>query len=348
MALAAGGAIAARRGEPVGTAAAPSASPVAEPLLSAHFGFLWADGTEIQAIPEGGGGTRLPAHPYGFSLCGCTIDPDGARIAYWTNFTTGPSELRVMELRDLARSMTIYTAPPNYRIAAAAWSSDGTGLVAAIEANPTKGEPDAGPSHSSMLAIEADGTGARVLVDRGGAEYVPMGWDRRVGVAAAAQSGPGGYVASYLTVHTGGDPMPQRTAITEEIRVLSLDVSTDQQYVLGVAEGRTTTLRWWKLTDFGSMVSGPSLSGATSPRWRPSTWQIAWAGLGHVQLLDVAGGQSRALKLPAGVNVVSGFRHDGSVVLLNGAQGYLLVELASGRSASLPSAGSPVGSVRFP
>lgn len=333
----------------------PATATAAATVLSDRFGFLWSSPqTGLRVRPETGqGGFEIPALPYGFSSCGCAVSPDGTRIVYWNNRTGASNvELRMVHVARPTEHTTIYTAPAERRVSGAAWSSDGTGIVFALEGVDPPGSPVGGPPHTSLLVIEASGGNARVLDDRG-AIYVPLGWDRAAGVAAAGISGEGGDMRAYLSVRTTGDPSPRRTGITESVPVLSVDVSTDQRFALGLFSDQTgSTLRWWRVGDLGTIQSGPRLDHSVRPKWRPSTSEIGWVAGGVLQLLDVERGTTRTGGIfPTTDYGLSAFRRDGSAAVatsLSGPTTLVLLEIASGRSERLVPAGPTLaGAVRF-
>jgi hypothetical protein len=202
--------------------------------------------------------------------------------------------------------------------------------------------------------IEASGGTARTL-DKNAGVYVPLGWDRTQGVAAAGLSGEGGYMTGYLTVRTTGDPALRRIGTPDSIFMFSVDASADQRYALGVffEQGQTEgTLRWWRLGDFGTIQSGPRLDHSVRPKWRPLTSEIGWIEGGVLQLLDVERGTRRtAGTFPSTDYVLDAFRQDGSAVLAGSGSGpktLVLLEIASGRSETITSAGADAaGAVRF-
>jgi len=360
LAFVMGNALAGWRG--AAPAAVPSAAATATPqgtpnpsgVLSERFGFVWAQepsGTWVR--PETGqGGFQLLARPYGFSLCSCAVSPDGTRIAYWSGGAPGGVELMVLDVARPTQQATIYTAPEDQRVSAAAWSSDGSGIIFSLEAVTPAGGPDSGPSSSALLVIEASGGTARTLIEssQSAPVYVPLGWDRQAGIAAVGESGPGGYMRAYVTVHTSGDPALRRIVVSENIYMLSVNVSTDQRFVLGVFFDQSGgTLRWWKLADFGSMVSGPRIGSLIRAKWRPLTSEIAWIDRGELQLLDVQSGKRSANgAFPPGDYALGAFRPDGSAVLATAGTSNVVLDVASGRTAIFDAKGLVVASVRFP
>ena len=333
-----------------------SASATADAsVFSDRFGFVWAPQTGVAPVkvqPETGqGGFELPKQEWRFSQCGCAASPDGIRVAYWAGSTPGAIELRVVEVARAGLGTAIYKPPADKRWSALAWSSDGNGILFSLEDWPTPGGPAGSSSGQALLVIEATGGTPRTLAT-GHGDYVPLGWDRSAGVAAAALSGEGGYMTGYLTVRTSGDPAPQVTAMPEPIGVLSARVSSDQRFVLGVfSTGQVTTLRWWRLADAGAMVALPGVARGVQPTWRPLSSQIAWFENGALQLFDVDRGvMSSGGTLPPGNYSMLAFRVDGSAVAAGvGASSspWVVLNITSGGSAALASPGYIVGSVRF-
>lgn len=251
-----------------------------------------------------------------------------------------------MRILDLARpgiSTTIYKAPSGQYISGAAWSSDGTGILFASEGRSPPGSPVGSPPDPSLLVIEAGGGAARTL-DRGAGVYVPLAWDRTAGIAAAALSGEGGYLSGYVTVRTSGNPAPKRAAMRDSSYVLSVEVSSDQRYALGIffqlgQPGRV--VRWWKLADFAAMAEGPRVDSLFGVKWRPGTAEIGYIAAGTLHLFDVELGTTRSSgTLPAADHGLAAFRHDGSAVAASSpSQSTILLEIASGRSENLAGSG---------
>lgn len=370
LALLVGGALGDRRASPAAppaavtnAAATPSVSPTpsASPppsassasILSERFGFVWVqEPTGLEIRPEtGSGGLTVPALPYSFSRCSCRVSPEGTRLAYWTTRTTPDApELRILDLARPTQPTTIYRAAADRRISAAAWSSDGRGVLFSLEGISAPGSPVGNPPNPSLLIIDLDGGSARTL-DAGAGVYVPLGWDRTTGIAAAGISGEGGYMTGYLTVRTSGDPAPRRTPVTEPIYMLSVDVSSDQRSALGVffEYGQMGgTLRWWKLADFSSATGGIHVGSPFAAKWRPGAPEIGYVAGGVLHLIDA----ERATSRPAGTypgpdfNLVA-FRQDGSAAVGASSDAALLLEIASGRTERLIGSGQLAVGLRF-
>lgn len=339
-------------------ATAASASPVQPAILtdSDRFGFMWASQrqpADSQVHSESGQGRfALPTQPWRFSPCSCAVSPDGRRIAYWA----GGTELRVVDVTSGSSVYTaIYAAPANQRGSGLAWSSDGRGLLLALESTGGFGAPVFGPLDVSLLVVEASGGSARTLATRQGPSvYVPLGWDRTAGVAAAAIGGEGGYVNGYVTVRTSGDPAPKETRIgapstSALMFVASLQVARDQRYVLGViSSDQGDTLEWWRLADPLAASTGPRLKPGMRPAWRPQSTEIGWVDNNTLRLLDVERGvTTNAGVLPPADYPTLAFRADGSAMAAARGSSYVLLEIATGRTADLSAPGYIIGSVRY-
>ena len=329
----------------------PSASPQPA-VLSDRFGFVWADersGIRVRS-ETGTGGFEVVTLGYRWSYCSCAVSPDGTRILYWTSRSyPGPVELRVIEVAPPSRQTTVFTAPPQQLISHATWSSDGNGILFSIEGVPAPGTPVGFVPSSALLAVDAGGGTPRTLADKDGGIYVPLGWDRAAGVAAAGLTGEGGYMTGYLTVRTTGEPALKRSATGTNLFMFSVEASSDQRFVYGVfLDASGGTLRWWRLGDFGSIQTGPHLDSATRARWRPQSSEIAWAEGGVLQLLDAERGTRRTGgSLPAIESRLEGFRLDGSAALVTSQNELLLQEIGSGRRERITAYGFFVAAVRL-
>lgn len=335
--------------------ASPGPSPIptlAASVLSDRFGFVWVvepGGLHVRSEMGAEVGT-LPALPYSFSRCGCAVSPDGLRIAYWTTRTAPDNvELRIADAGRPGATTTIYRAPRGTLVVAAAWSSDGTGILFATESTNTGG-PAGATRDPALHVMDASGGALRTL-DRGAGSYVPLGWDRASGVAAAALSGEGGHMSGYLTVRTSGDPAPARTGMTEGIFVMSVEVSSDQRYALGIFYGPAqpgATIRWWRLGDFAPVAGGPRVADPFGAKWRPGSTEIGWVEGGILRLFDIERGTTRTIgSLPGSSYTVAAFRHDGTAVAASAGESTIVMDIGSGRSERVAGAQHIAAAVRF-
>jgi len=159
----------------------------------------------VNVQPETGqGGFELPTQDYRFSACSCAASLDGTRVAYWAGSTPGATELRVVDVARPGLGTAIYKPPVDQRWTALAWSNDSSGILFSLEGWPTPGAPVGVVTNTALLVIEATGGTARTLAT-GDSLYVPLGWDRAAGVAAASgdllafMDGDGSFVPGELT-----------------------------------------------------------------------------------------------------------------------------------------------------
>lgn len=344
------------------TSAVPTstATPTPGPVLSDRFGFVWLRDFNVAGLEvmteTGGSRFQLPTGSRSFSACSCAVSPDGRRIAYWTSFAPpGEIELRTVDVARPTQQTTLYKTSTDQQISGAAWSSDGTGILFSVEGVNPPGSPPGSPPETALLVVEAAGGDPRVLIDPtiGAAVYIPLGWDRAAGIAAAGETGEGGYMFGYVTVRTTGDPAPRETLLRDlglSTGMLTVKVSSDQRFALAVFEDESEgSIRWWPLMDFGSLAAGPRAGQPRTALWRPGTSQIAWLDGNTLRLFDVESGAATVGgTFSEAVDRLTAFRWDGSAVagvwradrsapVAGGS--YVLLELASGRAEEL----GPVG-----
>lgn len=159
-------------------------------------------------------------------------------------------------------------------------------------------------------------------------------------------------MTGYITVRTSGDPARKLTAVSESIYVMSVEVSSDQRYALGVffELGQTGgTVRWWRLDSFApTTTGGPRLPGSSGAMWRPGTAEIGWVEGDSLQLLDVERRSGRVVgTLPSTGYALAAFRHDGSAVAATGGNAAVVLEISTRRIERITGSGSIVEAVRL-
>lgn len=159
-------------------------------------------------------------------------------------------------------------------------------------------------------------------------------------------------MTGYLTVRTNGRPTRKLTTVSDSIYVMSVEVSSDQRYALGVffKQGQTGgTVRWWTLADFAPTDAGPVVDAQLGVAWRPGTTEIAFIEGDTLHLFDVVRQRGRGVGTPPSTGYsVSTFRHDGSAAAVTNGSRTLLVDLASGASEIISGPGYVAEAVRMP
>ncbi len=143
------------------------------------------------------------------------VSPDGRALAYWeTSPTAGARVLWLLE-RIPGRPRALLTLPETEVAATStgggvAWSSDGTGLLIAVNSRDYVPSPvvDAPPLYTTLRQVDVSTGSVREIARKEpGHPFFPIAWDRPRGISAAVQWGPGGFTMGYFTVRDGAAPV---------------------------------------------------------------------------------------------------------------------------------------------
>ena len=345
---------------------APSATAsTASGVLDDRFGFVVLDnGAHVRS--EASNAEVAPFTPQGrsFTFVSRIVSPDGRSVAYWSSVSNGA----VLHVRAVTggADRSIFTGRPEMNGNAFAWSSDGTGLVVALDNNCQEiCGAQGGQAVNELWTVEvASGTSEKVAE---GKIWLPVTWDRGAKLVAAGVTGPGGYLSGYDVIDLHQKPYAVRSTEFRPAVMGSLSASADARFILSaVADSAGTKLAWWPLAD-PDKRSTIDFDGATAV-WRPGTTQVWWVGgltptgcrarpCSGTQLIsfDVATG-ARAVAFRGSVGAgLAGFRVDGSAAITasdtsapgSNSGDLTFVELATGRTATLGITGIFAGSVRL-
>jgi hypothetical protein len=355
---------------PSGTPSAaptPAASPAASAspgtgVLDDRFGFLVMAGPSRSIVrPESDPGITI-----GFTTVDPAISVDGRSIARWesTGSTAGPQTLAVGLIsggRDPQRPVTLQ---PGERGGHIAWSSDGTGLLVAVNTGsiPDVGAPTANTTELRAVDL-ATGTQERFgLRSNTGRVWYPVAWDRAAKVAAAGTTGPGGFVDEYVVFSLAQTPATQAASVkfvNVRMVISGLRASTDARFAM-TTDLDSGAVHWWPLADPAKKAiieRGPFIDAL----WKPGTSQIAWVGgpvpagctlsCGGTDLIlhdVVTGARTTAHKVSSGTHLAF-FRVDGSAAILaaQSASDLTVMDMATGRTATVSDRGPIVSAVRL-
>ncbi len=288
------------------------------------------------------------------------VSPDGKLVVYWGPVNNGP----VLHVRPVTggAERTVFTGAAEMFGNAFTWSSDGSGLVAAIDNNCQEiCGLQGGRSVTELWTIDLASGAAEKIAS--GKFWIPVSWDRAAKVVAAGVTGPGGYLGGYDVIDLQHQPYAVRSSGLNPAVIGRLSASSDARYVLLVVDsGTSSSLAWWPLVRPDQRMT-IEFDGIAA-EWRPGTSQIWWvSGLTPVgcrarpcngtQLIsyDVASGARTTSFRGAVGATLAGFRSDGSAVItlsdVTNASELTLVEVASGRSAPVVVGGVFGGSVRL-
>ena len=338
---------------PTATAAlaSPTTSVTASPtpaqvVLSDRFGFVVhnKDATVRSETSDAIISSFAPQER-SFTFLSRVVSPDGRFVAYWAPAESGP----VLHVRSVTGGddRPVLTGRAEISGNAFTWSSDSTGLVAAMDNSCFEG--CSGTLLAELWTVDL-ASGATERVATGGI-WLPVAWDRTAKVIAAGVTGPGGYLTGYDVFDLRQQPYAVHSTSFRPTVPGRLKASADAHYVLlsAAAEGGASSLTWWPIAEpeKRSTVEFDGLSA----EWRPGTSEIWWVGArepaGCVEGLCV-GTQLTSLNVVTGARVVrqgrfgsllESFRVDGSAAII-AASGSVrteltLIEVATGRTAAV-------------
>lgn len=325
-----------------------TAIPSASAVLNDSFGFVVIDGSSKTLRSETGtaAGT-IDGVPY-------AVSPTGDRIAY----VVVDGGRAVVHVRTFAGSAD--RAGPSFGqedgVTGIAWSGDGTGLLIATGRGVDTGPAPQAPARLQTFDL-ADGALAVIATRQDGKVYAPVAWDRAAKVAAAAETGAGGFGTAYLVfdlsrsaIAVKSTPLPGRMSIprasSDGALILSQDVDSKE-------------ITYWPLGYIEAMKSiGTATLGAL---WQPGSHRIGFINGDALRLFDADDGSFRTAfrGIKGGTATQPGaqlraFRADGSAVILAqpvgtgaGATDYTVTRLADGTSVTFQATGIVTLSVRL-
>lgn len=298
------------------------------------------------------------------------VSPDGRQIAWFTPEGTQPQQLRIATAAGLPTSQLLRTLGADERSGSIVWSNDASGLLYTVHSpeTPTGVVPGSSATYTvHTFDMRGTTTPDRVVLTSpiGGLVFVPIAWDRTANVAAALETGEGGYMTSWDVIRfTGTEAVTTKTAVVPNGSMLAFSVSasSDAKLAVGGSFANGGSLVWWPLADFGARQTIP---GGTNGHWRPQTHELATIGgcagalacgpSGGLRLLNVDTGASRiAYGLTIANMNLRTFRADGSAVILYAPQApgantydYTLVPLSGAPPTTFKEVNGLMASVRL-
>jgi hypothetical protein len=344
---------------PVGvtpTAGAGSPSPSSPAgVLDERFGFVVYDqDAKVRSETSDAVISSFPAKGRSFTFYSRVVSPDGRSVAYWDPVDNGA----VLHVRPVVggADRAALTVRAGMKGNTFTWSSDGTGLVAAIDddCQETCGRPGVTELWTIDLA-----SGATEKVTSGEVNWLPITWDRAAKRIAAGVTGPGGYLAAYDVFDLSRQPYAVRSTPLRPTVIGRLKASSDARYVLLQTRGSPDSLAWWPLAE-PEKRSEVAFDGVGA-EWRPGTSEIWWAsGLTPANCrtapcsatdltsFDVAAGTRRSMFHGTFGSLLTAFRVDGSAAITSaGAPTVVVVDVKSGATASVTVKGQLGEAVRL-
>ena len=349
---------------PASTATAPATTAAASPtssrsLLDDRFGFV-VQNREATVRTETSDVVISSFVPKGrsFTFYSRVVSPDGRLVAYWDPVDNDPV-LRVRSVSGGA-ARAVLTAPSGMSGSAFTWSSDGTGLVVALDNNCF--EICGGPQVAELWTVDVASAATERIAT--GSIWLPVAWDRAAKLVAAGVTGPGGYLTRYDVVDLNQQSYPVRSTTFQPTIIGRLKASGDGRYVfLSIAtQGSPSSLAWWPIAQPEKRAT-VQFDGLTA-EWRPGTSEIWWMdGRDPVGCVGeiCAGTQLTSFNVTTGARTVvmrgrfgsllEGFRVDGSAAIISAhstARTELtLIEIATDRMSEVSIGGFLLGPARL-
>lgn len=272
---------------------------------------------------------------------GINVSPDGRHAAFWSN-----NELRLIDVAPDAAPRTLLTLTNNEYALWIVWSSDGTGLLTAVNGAGVAAA-DAPPAYTALRVVDLVGGQPREIVRVPNTNVLPLSWDRQAHLIAAYQPSSSGARSYYLIDEAG-------TVVRSDAGpgLYEVEASGDAQHVFGHGDPGDV-LRVWPRASYAAGIELRAAGGERilDARWRRGSTQIGVLFENRLELWDVSGAR-RTLALPLlpsqasasrerGGSVRGGlfFRADGKAVFVNRLIDFypdpdaVAVDLASGRTA---------------
>lgn len=355
---------------PSAIATAPGATATPAPggaVYNDDFGFvLTGSGTGRTATIRRESGARLGS----FDQQQFAVSPDGRLIAWFTPEGAQPQELRIATVADLPASQLLRTLNADERGATIVWSNDASGLLYAVHGPdiPTGVVPSSAATYAiHTFDMRGTTTPDRVVLTSsvGALVLVPIAWDRTTNVAAALETGEGGFMTSWDVIRFNGpEAVTTKSAVgpNDAMLAFSVEASSDAKLVVGGSFAGGGSLVWWPLADFSTHHTVP---GGTNGHWRPQTHELATIGgcagdpacgpNGGLRLINVDTGASRiAYGLTTANMNLRTFRADGSAVIVYAPQApgatmtdYTLVPLSGAPPVTFKEVNGLLASVRL-
>jgi hypothetical protein len=258
----------------------PTGAASGGPTYNDDFGFVLSEpGAGRTTTVRRESGARLGS----FDQQQLAVSPDGRQIAWFTPEAAQPQELRIATAADLPTSTLLRTLNADERGATIVWSNDASGLLYTVHGPdiPTGVVPGSSATYAvHVFDMRGTTTPDRVVLASsiGALVLVPIAWDRTTNVAAALETGEGGYMTSWDVIRFNGtEAVTTKTAVVPNGSMLAFSVaaSSDTKLVLGGSFDNGGSLVWWPLADFSARHT---ILGGTTGRWRPQTHELATIG----------------------------------------------------------------------
>jgi len=283
-----------------------------------------------------------------------SASPDGKRIAFWRTGPQGnnPQELRIVDVPGGVEQMLL-SIPVGFVGGPIVWSSDGTGLLYAIQSSELFPGAGGGPRSSRLFSFDMSATPPEGATDSqlmlsSGSWFVPLSWDKAGLLATALVTGEGGMSQNYVTwdrrVQPAGQSPVRFTRFPWAVVAFTVQASPDAKRVLAI-DGAANVLRIWPAGDLAAAgMVGPGGAMISDARWRPGApGDIAWVIDQNVGVFTYQTSSSGIIHRGQATVRIMAWRPDGSgLVLTELGRGEFVVEMSSGQSTALSGFGGVI------
>jgi hypothetical protein len=307
-------------------------------VLDDRFGLVVSDGHGTATIRSETSDVAVTSFmPQGRSWTSLSKDvsPDGRAIAYWAPASN--AAMLHVRLASTGSDRTVFAAAPDMSGNTFTWSSDGTGIVVAIDNNcqETCAAQGGHPAQELWTIDLASGASEKI---GSGSYWLPVTWDRAAKRVAAGVTGPGGYLTGYDVIDLARKPYAVRSTAFPFATLGRLKASSDARFILlSSGLGTTNAIAWWPL-DAPQMRADVHTFDGTSAEWRPGTSEIWWSKGTELVAIDVVSG-ARTSRTGSFGGSIAGFRTDGSAAMTLDHGSLIVVDVKTAQAASLPAGG---------
>jgi hypothetical protein len=206
------------------------------------------------------------------------------------------------------------------------WSSDGTGLLYAVQSAELFPGAGGGPRSAALESFDLSTPQAPAATNSelrltSGAWFVPLSWDKAGMLATALVTGEGGGGRNYVTWDRRAQPGSQSVRFTQFPWLVVADTvhaSPDAKRLLAI-DLAANVLRIWPAADIAAAdMVGPGAAKLSDARWRPgAAADVAWVIDQSVGMFTYQSGSSGIIHRAQGALRIMAFRVDGSGIVLN-------------------------------
>lgn len=223
------------------------------------------------------------------------------------------------------------------------WSSDGTGLLYAVQSAELFPGAGGGPRSAALESFDLSTPQAPPATNSelrltSGAWFVPLSWDKAGSFATALVTGEGGLGRSYVTWdRRAGQSSVKLTQFPWSVIADTVQASPDAKRLLAI-DLSANVLRIWPAEDIAAAgMIGVGTAKISDARWRPGTRaDVAWVFDQNLAVFTYQSDISRTIYRGQSAPQILAWRADGSGLVVNEmGRVNFFVDLSSGQATEL-------------